>query len=106
MIDLCLTSAVRMPLCTSEAITLSNLDIQLGNLRRCYAQTRRFDAGIQLAHGLLSRYSVLAHEADLDHVEAPAYGLVEQAEEDPRAWMASPRSTPCDTGRRMPDRPC
>jgi tetratricopeptide (TPR) repeat protein len=81
-------SALRLPLCTSEAITLSNLDIQLGNLRRCYAQTRRVDAGVQLMHGLLSRYSVLAREADLDHVESLTYALVEQAEQDPRAWMA------------------
>jgi tetratricopeptide (TPR) repeat protein len=88
MTDLCPESALRLPLCTSEAITLSNLDIQLGNLRRCYTQTRRVDAGIQLVHGLLSRHSVSAREADLDHVESLAYGLVEQAQEDPRAWMA------------------
>jgi hypothetical protein len=87
MIDLCLTSAVRLPLCTSEAITLSNLDIQLGNLWRCYAQTRRVDSGIQLVHGLLSRYSVSTQEADLDHVESLTYALVKQAADDPRAWM-------------------
>jgi hypothetical protein len=88
MTDLYPESALRLPLCTSEAITLSNLDIQLGNLRRCYAQTRRVDAGVQLVHGLLSRYSVLARDADLDHVESLACGLVEKAEQDPRAWMA------------------
>jgi len=47
-------SVVRLPLCTSEAITLSNLDIQLSNLQHRYAQTRRVDAGIQLVRGLLS----------------------------------------------------
>ncbi len=81
-------SAVRLPLCTSEAITLSNLNLQLGNLRHWYAQTRRVDAGIQLVHGLLSRYSVSARDADLDDVEALTYALVEQAPEDPRTWMA------------------
>src|SRR3954447_23154145 len=81
-------STVRLPLCTSEAITLSNLDLQLSNLRHWYARARRVDAGIQLAHGLLSRYSVSARDADLDDVEALTYALAEQAPEDPRTWMA------------------
>jgi hypothetical protein len=88
MTDLYPESALRLPLCTSEAIKLSNLAIQLGGLRRCYAQTCRVDAGVQLVHGLLRRYSVSAREADLNHVESLASALVEQAEEDPRAWMA------------------
>ena len=65
MTDLRTESAVRLPLCTSETITLSNLDLQLNNLRHWYAQTRRVDAGIQIVHGLLSRYSVSARDADL-----------------------------------------
>jgi tetratricopeptide (TPR) repeat protein len=81
-------SVVRLPLCTSEAITLSNLDLQLSNLRHSYAQTRRVDAGIQLVHGLLSRYSVSARDADLDDVDALTYALVGQSPEDPRAWTA------------------
>jgi tetratricopeptide (TPR) repeat protein len=88
MTDLHLESAVRLPLCTSEAITLSNLDIQLSNLRHRYAQTRRVDAGTQLVRGLLSRYSVSTRGADLHDVEALTYALVEQAPEDPRAWLA------------------
>ena len=39
-------------------------------------------------HGLLSRYAVSARDADLDDVEALTYALVEQAPEDPRAWLA------------------
>jgi len=69
MTDLRPESAVRLPLCTSETITLSNLDLQLSSLGHWYAQTRRADAGIQLMHGLLSRYSVSARDADLDDVE-------------------------------------
>jgi hypothetical protein len=88
MTDVRPESAVRLPLCTSEAITLSNLDLQLTNLRHWYAQDRRVDAGIQLVHGLLSRYSVSARDGDLDDVEALTYALVEQAPEDPRTWMA------------------
>ena len=88
MTDLRPESAVRLPLCTSETITLSNLDLQLSNLRHWYAQARRVDAGIQLVHGLLSRYSVSARDADLRHIEALTCALVEQAPEDPRTWMA------------------
>jgi len=88
MTDLRPESAVRLPLCTSETITLSNLDLQLSSLAHWYAQTRRADAGIQLMHGLLSRYSVSARDADLDDVEVLTYALVQQAPEDPRAWMA------------------
>jgi hypothetical protein len=75
-------------LCTSEAITLSNLDLQLSNIRHCYAQTRRVDAGIRLVHGHLSRYSVSIRDADLEYAEALTYALAEQAPEDPRGWMA------------------
>ena len=88
MTDLRTESAVPLPLCTSETITLSNLDLQLSNLRHWYAQTRRVDAGIQLVQGILSRYSVSARDADLQHVEALAQALVEQAPGEPRAWMA------------------
>jgi len=88
MTDLHPESAVRLPSCTSEAITLSNLDIQLSNLRHRYAQTRRVDAGIQLVRGLLSRYSVSALNADLDCVAALTYALVGQSPGDPRAWTA------------------
>ena len=88
MTDLRPESAVRLPLCTSETITLSNLDLQLSNLRHWYAQTRRVDAAIELVHGLLSRYSVSARDADLRHIEALTCALVEQAPEDPRTWMA------------------
>ena len=106
MIDVRPESAVRLPLCTSEAITLSNLDLQLSSLRHSYAQTRRVDAGIQLVHGLLSRYSVSARDADLDDVEALTYALVEQAPEDPRAWMAraevsAMRHRPADAGQAL-----
>jgi tetratricopeptide (TPR) repeat protein len=99
-------SAVRLPLCTSEAITLSNLNLQLSNLRHWYAQTRRVDAGIQLVHGLLSRYSVSARDADLDDVEALTYALVEQAPEDSRAWLAraevsAMRHRPADAGHAL-----
>jgi hypothetical protein len=41
-----------------------------------------------MMHGLLSRYSVSARHADLDDVEVLTYALVQQAPEDPRAWMA------------------
>ena len=88
MIDLRPEFAVRWPFCTSETITLSNLDLQLSNLRYWYAQTRRVDAGTQLVRGLLSRYSVSARDADLDDVEALTSALVDQAQEDPRAWLA------------------
>jgi tetratricopeptide (TPR) repeat protein len=88
MIDLRPEFAVRWPFCTSETITLSNLDLQLSNLRYWYAQTHRVDAGIQLAQGLLSHYSVSARDADLDDVEALTYALVDQAPADPRAWLA------------------
>jgi tetratricopeptide (TPR) repeat protein len=88
MTDLLTESAVPLPLCTSETITLSNLDLQLSNLRHWYAQTRRVDAGTQLAQGILSRHSVSARDADLQHAEALAQELVEQAPGEPRAWMA------------------
>jgi hypothetical protein len=88
MTDLRPESAGRLPWCTSEAITLSNLDLQLSSLRHAYAQTRRVDAGIQLVRGLLSRHSVSARDADLDGAEALTYVLVEQDPEDPSAWMA------------------
>ena len=106
MTDLHPESAVRLPLCTSEVITLANLDIQLSNLRHRYAQTRRVDAGIQLVHGLLSRYSVSARDADLDDVEALTYALVEQAPEDPRTWTAraevsAMRHRPADAGQAL-----
>jgi tetratricopeptide (TPR) repeat protein len=87
MSDLRTESAVRLPWCTSETITLSNLDLQLSNLRLWYAETRRVDAGTQLVDGILSRYSVSAWDADLQHVEALAQALVEQTPGDPRAWM-------------------
>ena len=95
-------------MCTSEAITLSNLNLQLSNLRHWYAQTRRVDAGIQLVHGLLSRYSVSARDADLDVVEALTYVLVEQAPEDPRTWMAraevsAMRHRPADAEQALTD---
>jgi tetratricopeptide (TPR) repeat protein len=88
MIGLRAEFAVRWPLCTSETVTLSNLDLQLTNLRYRYAQTHRVDAGIQLAQGLLSRYSVSARDADLDDVEALTYALVDQAPADPLVWLA------------------
>jgi len=106
MTDLRPESAVRLPLCTSETITLSNLDLQLSSLGHWYAQTRRADAGIQLMHGLLSRYSVSARDADLDDVEVLTYALVQQAPEDPRAWMAraevsAMRHRPADAGQAL-----
>jgi hypothetical protein len=88
MLDLRPEFAVRWPFCTSETITLSNLDLQLSGLRYRYAHTGRVDAGVQLAQGLLSRYSVSARDADLDDVEALAYALVDQAPADPRGWLA------------------
>src|SRR6185295_16946256 len=88
MIDLRAEFAARWPFCTSENITLSNLDLQLSNLRYWYAQTQRVDAGIQLAQGLLSRYSVSARDADLDDVDALTYALVDQAPADPLVWLA------------------
>jgi hypothetical protein len=88
MIDLRPEFAVRWPFCTSETITLSNLDLQLSNLRCWYAQTHRVDVGIQLAQGLLSRHSVSARDADLDDVDALTFALVDQAPADPRAWLA------------------
>src|SRR4051794_37063164 len=81
-------STVQLPLCTSETITLSNLDLQLSNLRHWYAETRRVDVGIQLVHGILSRHSVSARNADLGYIETLTHALVEQAPEDPRAWLA------------------
>jgi tetratricopeptide (TPR) repeat protein len=83
-----LQSAVPLPLCTSETIALSNLDIQLSNLRHWYAETRRVDAGTQLLDGILSRHSVTARDADLRYAEALAQALVEQAPRDPRSWMS------------------
>lgn len=78
-----------LPMCTSAAITLANLDVQIDGLMEGYSKTAHVSSAVRLIHGLLGRYSVIGEYADLLLAEALAGELTTRAAADPDVWIAA-----------------